>query len=247
MQLLLVCADWVAERTSDEKFSIALLYARHAATERNVLENFFPFALTASFEPVKNASTNNERRRELNNLIANLTPICQKLRSIAKILQEHLEARLRHTPLLLPPRNFREAVITETLAQISHNALDCVPLERHIKDRIAMINGTVKRARARDELHYVNGAGVLFRAPPANAFHGFGRRNEEHPPGCYLRARTRLGSSYNPEFHYDCEPISGTIRGVQPSCHTSVEVQECMHLNIAPNDFIRSKYIVSKE
>ena len=84
------------------------------------------------------------------------------------------------------------------------------PLEHLIKEDIGRFNEAVKRQLVSRERHYMNAEGLVFVAPRYDQFHGTAH-TEGHPLSCYLRGRARLGSSYDPRFHYDCVSWSQKI------------------------------------
>ena len=247
-ELLEKCASWASERAADEDFSIILLFSRNDKEDSaSLLADFFPFALAYGFESLRDVGSLNEIRRELKKLANALEPICARLRSSARTLHGHLASRVRHTPLLLPVKNFGSAVVKDTLEFLQQNAIECDPLDEYIKLAIKIINDKEERVhmdsegrrRKERELFYVNEDGLMFRTPNYDQFHGFPRLHG-HPPTCYLKSRTRVGSSFNPRFHYDCKPHRGRLKSEYDSCHDVTKIGAKENVNIAPSDFVRA-------
>ena len=91
--------------------------------------------------------------------------------------------------------------------------------------------------------HFINPKGVVFRTPAGRPhgtldpdFHG------DHGVQCFPRSRLRLGSSFDPAFHYDC---CASGRGALPAswigCHGQIIAiaGTRRHANVYPNDYVR--------
>jgi hypothetical protein len=245
-QLIRACAEWVRRRVLDDQFSISLLYARKANQEVTALvEDFFPFAFTRPFQPPQIEFKPNLIAREVNALAERLKADCIILRNQAKIILEHLSSRVRRTPLLLPPKNFGDERLMQMLRGLQVRPHDGTPFETVISNVIREFDKTATRQKRRSEghhaeaLHYTNSDGLVFVSPPNNQMHANAHPEGERP-SCILRGRARLGGSYNPRFHYDCEPSSGALKAEYLSCHDQpVSVGSSEYVNIAPNEHIR--------
>jgi len=241
-KLLRECSRWVEAKDLDDSFSISLLYAQGEDKHvQRLIDDFFPFALACEFQPLQIVQKPNLMQREINALVSRLVPLCAKLRTQTKIIHDHMTSRVRHTPLLLPPRNFGNQELFDILRELQSAAPHRHPLENLIKVVIGKFNKAVDRQLVSNERHYMNAEGLVFVAPRYDQFHGFARKNG-HPLSCYLRGRARLGGSYNPKFHYDCIPSKGKLKEAYGSCHLqAVSVCSDKHVNIAPNDYVRGR------
>ena len=239
-QLLRACSNWVEKRPLDDSFSISLLYARRSSQDvSGLLQDFFPFALVCEFPAPRIVYHEDLIRREVKRLSKHLAPRCSKLRTQAKIIREHLSSCVRHTPLLLPPRNFGSANLNSALLRLLEEAVCDEPADSLIKAIIKDFEKTATRKKNSGSLHYVNNDGLIFVAPKYEQFHGHARPSD-HPWTCHLGGRARLGGSYNPRFHYDCRPLRGTLKREYASCHEQqFAVMNRSYLNVAPNDNIR--------
>lgn len=82
---------------------------------------------------------------------------------------------------------------------------------------------------------------VLFFRSPGSHRHGYYRHTisrDPHDSLCLLNARSRLGGAYDHSFHFDCEPVSGTLSKHYPNCHNQNASPKREHVNIAPNDYV---------
>lgn len=237
--LLASALAWVSQRNRDEKFSVTLLYpALSGDGTVELLKDFFPFALVAPYPGLSNFNAPHDIRRDLNSLERYLRSYCARIRSQAKIMNDHLSSRIRRTPFLLPPENFNHPTVSNALEYLHKNAASDPDLERTISKLTMDINGSVRREPKHFEKHYTNDDGLMFEAPNHRDFHGH-VHPAGHPARCYLRGRVRLGASYDSEFHFDCVPTRGQLKSSYTSCHDSFATGTRQRLNIAPNEFIR--------
>lgn len=243
-QLLERCCNWVDERDLDEAFSVSLLYAESdGSSVQKLIEDFSPFSLLVPFPALPVVATGNQMRHEVNKLVSILEPVCTLLRARTKVINHHLSSGVRRTPLLLPPGNFNSQSFDVALRTLQTQAIQNHPLERFINQIITQLDRSIGRIRSGRRSHYVNSAGLIFTTPSHTGEHGYARRpkpGDGHRHMCFLRGRSRLGSSYNPRFHYDCCPERGSLRAEYVSCHGQlVPPSQSTHVNIAPNDNVR--------
>lgn len=223
-----------------EPLSIQLLYVdyRDDATKA-FLEAFYPFCLPIPLRPIAIDSQDTKKMREaLNGFVDEVLQGTRELRNRARMLSgfTHI-ANL--TPLLLPPKNFRSRHLDGLLRTLFHQAGTVSDLRLLIEAEIRAFLARCPRVKAPEDDRHSLSDGYLYFRSPGNNRHGYYRRDDRsHPLTCLLNARSRIGGTYQHNFHYDCIPSKGSLRGSYDNCHGEPTATKPSHVNIAPNDYI---------
>lgn len=238
--ILRACYERVQNIELDDAFSITLLYASNESVDvEYLLGDFFSFYLVCPFRPLDDVCKPNLINREIKLMVDYLVPICINTRNKCKIIQDHLSSKIRHTPLLLPVKNFSCKKLSKILKNIQNNFEYNINYEVEVKNIVKSFDNNSSKKKVNSENHYVNSDGLVFVAPRYNEFHGHAS-GEEHPYTCYLRSRARLGGSFNPRLHYDCQRFEGSLKDAYLSCHSQLApAGKATYLNISPNDHVR--------
>lgn len=230
---------------------IVLSFINHSSgTEKKLIENFFPFALC---EPVQaeicSAKPRKYRDQKKNEFANQLRRSVHRLKKAARPVKPEIQSNANRTPLLLPYRNFGSQKLDDCLRRLFDELVGTDDPVTMIKQLIRLFKKThdLQRIGEATRTCYVNGKNVAF-VLPGTATHGFARPHygDKHPITCLLNGRTRLGAPYNWSFHYDCVKATGRGRpgkliGKFLNCHgVKDSYRGNPHLNIAPNDFVRT-------
>lgn len=237
-----------AERLSPLNASAILIYLDHPKCNGNrVLEAFFPETLTLKVPPpqLPSAPAARSKLQAANyELIRTLSDALKKAGQTLPILKKEITSRDNKTPLLLPVRNFDRDLVGKLLSEIQIAILSMRPQValREVTDEFERANPK-KRLDHDRKFYFVNPKGLVFKSPGRQNRHGAARQqnNVEHPVTCLIRSRLRLGAPFDPQFHYDCQPLRGALARGWRSCHDQAfsALANREHVNIAPNDNVR--------
>ena len=142
----------------------------------------------------------------------------------------------------LPVRNFR----SDHLKTMLNNLFWSLSRDASPDDLIKAETDRFIKAHPRtypsdtDRRHCLSDKILYFKSPGRDR-HGFFRHaaNKGHGADCLLNARSRLGGTFNYQFHYDCEPVKGRLASSYPNCHDSLcSLPRASHVNISPNDYV---------
>lgn len=229
---------------------IILCYLDHGSnTEGNLNSRFFPFALSKLVASHYVPSQPKKRReQEKNKLIAQLTSDVRKLKKAVGPIKSELQSSANQTPLLLPHRNFQSQHLLECLDGLLCEIVGANDPVAKIEEHVQTFKRFHRMERIGDAVRkcFVNQKNVAFSSP-GSATHGFARPNyrKPHQITCLLNGRTRLGAPYHWSFHYDCVKVRANrarrLSGQFMNCHNEKKSYHGdPHLNIAPNDFVRT-------
>ena len=186
-------------------------------------------------------TTRSQRQKVANDLIREAKRAVRHAQELLAIIAEEVTNRDNKTCLLLPRRNFGKEF---------RPVLDCVSdaskaraASEEFTHRLRHVAQSLRTERISNHEYFVGQRGLVFRSPgKARGRHALAPGWEEAPEGhnssCVIRGRLRFGTSYDPNFHYDCNiPKDGNLNF--PSCHGTKSAPRNTHVNIAPNDNIR--------
>jgi hypothetical protein len=230
-------------KLSDTAFAIVAVQHDEDSTKR-FCQHFFPSTLVITVDWKLDFGNVATVRNSSNELVILLRKAAKQVRDSLGPLKKELTERSNKTPLLLPLRNFRSKHLQSTLWQL-HSELPSS------SDKRAAIEAAVReferehpsqQDNPKNPSFFVDDTGIWFRAPGRDR-HAFARSDdsEQHAENCVLAGRRRLGAPYDPAFHYDCTRKGKKLKGLFVGCHEGAkEMEGHPHLNIAPNDFVRS-------
>lgn len=226
-----------------EDVGFVIVYVSTHAGALELSQTFFPSVLAVPVEWRLQGHSRTTLGRSANELLLALRAAVQTARSAIPSLKKELAEHDNRTPWLLPVRNFRSTVLIQQLDMLQI-ALCAGGSPREILDKA---RGAFEHAHPPQKIGkavrrcFVDNHDVEFH-PPGRARHAFARaRFDDHPPSCLVAGRRRLGSPYDRAFHYDCSRGQSPLKGQFSSCHSDPENRAGNpHLNIAPNDFVRS-------
>ncbi len=187
------------------------------------------------------ATTGNQRRRIVNNLVREGNRALRYARNLLTVIAEEVTNRDNKTCLLLPRRNFGRDI--DQVFNCVREAAFTRKGKEEFEKRLKHTSRSLRTVREGERSYFVGQGGLIFRSPgKAGARHGLAPvwNAVGHDPSCVIRGRMRFGASYDPKFHYDCYIPSGKKRSF-PNCHGAVEAvpRRRRHVNIAPNDNVR--------
>ncbi len=224
----------------------AVIYVRTNQKNDDTFEEaFFPSTLVFSVDWKFNNIEINKSNKELFDLLLRATT-CARV-AIEALHKEITECRNR-TPLLLPIKNFHSKTLRFQLQELQidlANQPDKAAKARAVKKTIDSIKINHPLTKVDDSKKkqpcFLDDRGIEFHSP-GSALHGLPSPTDAHPIDCLLGGYRRLGAPFHAAFHYDCVKSGrGNLKGLFHSCHGETGIIEGNpHLNIAPNDFIRS-------
>ena len=228
-------------RLANTGFAVAYV-ATHAGAAEFAMR-LFPAVLTIPVYWQLSGYNRTTLGKSLSHLNAEFRRAAIRARRAIPSLKKELIEQDSRTPWLLPIKNFRSKVLVERL-QALHQAMrdgaDAESLLRALRVEFEHSHPP-QRPRGSARRCFVDDAGIEFH-PPGRARHAFARGVPgEHPPLCLVSGRRRLGAPFDRAFHYDCGKGDGVLRATLSSCHSGPETRYgSPHINIAPNDFVRS-------
>lgn len=208
--------------------------------ENTFLANFFPFALVRNINPIDTSTANskNEKNKILNDYFRYILSETIQLRGISRSVKEKTEIR-NLTPLLLPVVNFRSDVFIGLMNSLFHNLGRSTNVSLLLQNSIDEFFRHHPKARPNGDRRYCFSDGRMYFKSPGSDRHGFRRTNGTgHTNTCLLNARSRLGGTFDHQFHYDCSAVKGSLAAGYPNCHGVLTPPKPTHVNIAPNDYI---------
>lgn len=227
----------------------AVIYVRTNQENDDAFEEaFFPSTLVFSVDwklTGYNDFEINKSKNELFDLLLRAT-ICARV-AIKELHKEITECRNR-TPLLLPIKNFHSKTLRSQLQELQidlANQPDKAAKATAVKKTIDLIKINHPLTKVDDSKKkqpcFLDDRGIEFHSP-GSALHGLPSPTGDHPIDCLLGGYRRLGAPFHAAFHYDCvKGDRGNLKGSFHSCHGWANIIEGNpHLNIAPNDFVRS-------
>lgn len=228
-------------RLADTGFAIAYVASHAGAAE--FAERLFPAVFTIPVSWRLSGYNQTTFGKSLGELNAKFRQAVILARRVIPTLKKELTERDSRTPWLLPLKNFRSKIFVQRLRAMHEalqNGAEVDSLLRELRAEFEH-NHPPQRPGTSDRPCFVDDAGIEFH-PPGKARHAFARGIPgEHPPSCFVSARRRLGAPYDRAFHYDCAKGDGVLRAILSSCHTGAEKRVgSPHINIAPNDFVRT-------
>ena len=177
-----------------------------------------------------------------NRLVQLIESEASRLAAAQKGMCKELIERSNRTPLLLPAKNFKSDLLAPLFLEVQGHLQRERTTSDHVR-RSADAFTTVHQHSSEGEAAFLDNREVVYKAP-GKLRHGFARgRAGGHTDKCIIAARYRLGSPYDPAFHWDCtrkHKPEKNLKGDFDGCHTPPESKEGdPHINIAPNDFVR--------
>lgn len=224
-------------------------YVSYGSTDATLLNAFrhetlaFPFADTnaVAFDQKPPARVSESVNKAIDELRTQVAKAARSLNAIEK----EVRSGVNRTPVMLPLRAFGYDEIDGLLRVIGKNVLAARDPFRAVKKEVEGFCMRHPRRRvSRDpKKHFINQKGVVFRTP-AGRPHGTLDPDfrGDHEVQCFPRSRLRLGSSFDPAFHYDC---CASGRGALPvswiGCHGQIIAiaGTRRHANVYPNDYVR--------
>jgi len=239
--------DYIITLAEGEDVSISVLYVDYGADSAySFIDAFFPFALVRPMCPIEPDVTRTirDKNSRLNDYQRYLEEELSEIKDRVLVVKSFTNIH-NLTPLLLPCANFFGPEFKDMLRRL-YDRLgvhhDPVTL---VNDEIAAFLARYPRVYPQPTGHHRQGHhclsdGKLYFKSPGKDRHGFFRPGQDrgHVPTCLLNARSRLGGSYAHNFHFDCEPTSGSLDKTYPNCHGAPVPPKKQHVNIAPNDYI---------
>lgn len=233
--------EYLSKLPESQPVSIGLVYVDFQCSEtENFLRNFFPYALPLGLKRIElNHSNKFEFRTGLNIYLAYLETEIRRLQKVSALTKRHIDVR-NLTPLLLPLRNFDCSSLSEMLRTIFFGLSQTDEAEKLLAEAISCFLAKRPFARAPGSDHRCFSDGARYFKSPGRHRHGFFRNAAaaNHPMWCLLNSRSRLGSTYDFTFHYDCEPVKGKLAASYPNCHDTMTPPKSTYVNVAPNDYI---------
>jgi hypothetical protein len=237
-------------KQTDEKYpdsGVVLLYLARSFDDTPEFEDiFFPFCLPFRAElPHPLASHGTPARQYFNTVIGNLKSTAKRVKTAIDAVKNEVTARRNVTPLLLPVRNFSSDVLTSSLRRLFHELPDRSDPHALIAEIYAAFRSAhpLQAAAQNKPKCYVDHSSKAFHVPGRDLHGRLWAASGEHPETCRLNGRLRLSAPIADGFHYDAlrPPV---LKGEFPDCHAVISRYEgSPYLNIAPNDFIRSKVV----
>jgi hypothetical protein len=206
---------------------------------------FSPFAFCVSAKIDAALREQGEGRKRAANEYAGASirlggKILRRQQEITRFLSD----QLRRTPAMLPVRSFRSNYLQDFLRTVCEGLKGGEPVASVVEKELASFLNAHPRRRDGKGFIFEDDAGVYFKSPPRNLFHGSRplRPNENgHNNNCFLTSRLRLGGYYLDGFHYDCTRKGRQLAAELENCHDERRSYTGRpNLNIYPNDFIRS-------
>lgn len=235
------CAMEIKE---DDPLSVQLLYVDYGDdTTTAFLDHFFPFSMPHAIAPPNLFGATPKQLREiLNQLSEEVLAASLSLRQRSRQFSEFTHIA-NMTPLLLPPGNFQSRQLDALLRMLFSEISKSDDIKTLVRERVhEFLANNPKRVPPTEGYGHSQHCfcdGHLYFQSPGRHRHGFFRRDTPgHDATCLLNARSRIGGTYHHNFHYDCVPVRGGLKGSYDNCHGAASAPKPTHVNIAPNDFI---------
>jgi hypothetical protein len=225
----------------DQRVGVTLLYVDYGDhSTKDFVRAFFPFALPRAISPfsVPSGIGKQELAAAQRRYVEYISAEAQELRQRAYLVKEQLDV-YNLTPLLLPSENFRSPHLHNLLEGIFWSAGLSSDLPVLLKNATSEFKRHHPRVYPPEDNRSCFSDGSLFFRSPGKHRHGFFRHLavQGHVEACLINARSRLGSSYDYRFHYDCV-AAHRLANAYPNCHSVGMPPKPTHVNIAPNDYI---------
>jgi len=239
-----------AEKNPKEFLEGLSIVIVHAPSEdfRKFADAFLPFALVVTLEVEWLFSYPRRQVREFqSDLVEKLEVLVKMQLDIRKQVRNYLQDRLPRTPFVLPMKAFGEKKLESCIHAL------CLDLPKTVGDDAVKKLFLAKErdfemsfAYSKPEVPaaYENGRRIRFKSP-GRELHGVAWKvSDGHLPSCFLNAKFRFGGPIKNGFHYDCTSgATDKLVNEFDNCHCSGKKmwRGNPHLNIFPNDFIRSE------
>lgn len=158
-------------------------------------------------------------------------------------IRDEVQQRDSQTPLLLPLRNFRFAMLGDFILSLPHTLQQGEDHHKRLKTEISRLMNSLTVDKEARSTVFIDDRNVHFRAPgKAGPRHGSPSLASPHIKLCFLSGHFRLGAAFHCRFHYDCTRNGGQkLEGTFFDCHGGwAKWIGNPHLNISPNDFVRA-------
>lgn len=208
---------------------------------------FLPFSLVSSLLFERLFAYPRGKGPEVQNELARaLEPLLKSQLDIRRQVGNYLTTRLPRTPFVLPEKAFGEAKLVDCVSALcaalpGAGANDGV--RRLFIEKEADFEEVFPYPKPEGPAAYENTKGVRFKSPGRD-LHGIAWKVADgHHHSCFLNAKFRFGGPIKEGFHYDCtRGAKGKLAGGFDDCHGGGKKSWSgnPHLNIFPNDFIRS-------
>lgn len=230
--------------------AIVLRPEGYDATES--LDLLTPLTVVRTLElPVPVQTHGRPSQAQANQIADRLRVVTPSLIHAVDAMNTELKKRLNRTPLLLPLRNFDGRGVADVIRSLSRE----LPLEARPSEAIAaacrMIESSYPfgKSKSGEGRCFTDDRKIEFRLP-GRAHHGMAVSSDPpHSERCYLNGGFRLGGLYETGFHFDCRnhrsagkrKHARVLKGMFSNCHDERDKYTGEpHLNIAPNDFVRT-------
>lgn len=233
---------------SDDSANFAAIFVSGPDMNIELLENaLFPSILTVGVPWEQVFGSRREVAESKNQLIRLLQGASRAAKAALDALKSEFSEQANRTPFLLPTRNFGSNDLIQSLDSLrrtlpgSHDPRSDLRSERKRFEREHP--PALCKIRQPPQYFFTDHRNIMYRAP-GKALHGVTHpETVGHPDACVLEARRRLGAPFHHGFHYDCSRnTEAKLTGMFHQCHEGIQkMTGNPHLNIAPNDFVRSR------
>ena len=234
--------DLTIRRPEIARDGLAIIYIAHEWSNTTRFESkFTTSAITKRVNiPHPVPEKGDEERHAANQLLTDLAAAAPPLLRAVDAISTELRTRLRRTPLLLPIRNFSSKYLSGTIERLSVEILLADKPHERLKQACSEIETNHPYSKSSGKKGFLDQREIFFGSPGRDLHAKVWKTHGNHNALCTLNSLFRLGGPIEKGFHYDCCRGSG-LDGRFPNCHDSVDAYVgSPHLNIAPNDFIRT-------
>jgi hypothetical protein len=231
-----------------EVHAILVYFERQDGSSNIVRDAFVPELFPSAISPIQPLAPRcspNRIRGATHELAVRIVSAIRKAEGALAAITKEVTSRDNRTPLLLPIRNFDQTRMIDFINRLARNIVLKQPFDVLVQE-VREFEANTKRVRLdgdnRHHFHYVNSRGLVFKAPGKDRHGRAWSTADGHPsPGCLIRSRLRLGATFDPRFHYDCQPVTGHLPQLWESCHHQKfrAASGRVHVNISPNDHVR--------
>ena len=224
-----------------------LAFVTHEGTEQVLIERFrqevlvYPFAEASSVTfQVKPTAHVNEHVNKALDMLEECSRIAMRA---LQAIEKEVRSAANRTPLLLPPLSFSSEMVNDLFERIHENTIKADNPFAAVKHEVERFCKMIPRQSFSHDRkkYFVNDRGIVFRTGAHHGAHNPGFRGD-HDVSCFPKSRLRLGASYEPSFHYDCNAVGGRqLPTSWPGCHQQwISVESAKgYVNIYPNDYVR--------